>query len=47
MTDPAVIREVVRNRYAAAASLASQGLSAEARELEDSCCAGLRRALRW
>ncbi len=40
MTDPAVIREAVRNRYAAAASLASQGLSAEARELEDSCCAG-------
>ncbi len=40
MTDPSAIREAVRDRYAAAAALALQGQSAEALELEDSCCTG-------
>ena len=38
MTGPSAIREAVRNRYAAAAALALQGQSAEARELEGQCC---------
>lgn len=39
MTDPTGVREAVRARYAAAATLAAAGEHEQARELEASCCA--------